>query len=254
MKRILFLTTVPPPLIEKYLAADDWTNEMLPTHLSARGATVIIKRWTDEDIIPTLLIHDVATFLWAEDNIQHAAEFKTFPQNAKSALQAAATSAASAPANGNANNDHPRPSPGSYLEAGIRGDTLQSALVVQEFEPTIATGGYSFMFIGENLLHVVLKEPARGEFRCQSSFGGRVRRVVVEDVETRTLEVVNAIFTELRRRFGDGARGRMGYCRLDGLVTGERGFVLMEIEAIEPYLFLEMEMGAVEGMVDVLLG
>lgn len=319
MKRILFLTTVPPKIIDEYVAADDWSNEMLPTQLSERGAFVTIKCWTDEDSISAVMDSDLVTFLWAEDYVQHPIAFENFLKKAKAAVetngrganspcvmnhidlvqwnmdkkylldmkdagfsiptteivdveQFPSTSAlhqrlqafrSSGPIvlkpSVSASSNNTRliadisalsPDDVAYLGSCIKGH-LRSALVIQQFEPTITTGEYSFIFIGEQLSHVVLKAPKSGEFRCQPSFGGRISRKSVEEIEERTLSAVNSIFDFLMARFGKGSTGELGYLRIDGLVTDDRAFVLMEIEAIEPCLYLEM--AGLEDMLSLLL-
>ncbi|KAJ5360332.1 hypothetical protein N7517_009523 [Penicillium concentricum] len=138
----------------------------------------------------------------------------------------------------------------AYLDSCTKGD-LQSSLVIQRFEPAIATGEYSFVFIGEHLSHVFLKVPKSGEFRCQPQFGGMISPKTIDAIEERTLSMVNAIFDTLRMWFGKGSTGEMGYVRIDGLVTDESAFILMEIEAIEPCLYLEME--GLQDMLSLLL-
>ncbi|KAJ5564519.1 hypothetical protein N7513_000761 [Penicillium frequentans] len=317
MKRILFLTTLPPSIIDEKVAFSDWSNDMLPRLLSERGASVTIKCWTDEDIIPTIMENDLVTFLWAENYIQHPDDFEGFLQKCKTAIEA---SGANTPCvmnhidlvqwnmdkkylldMQNAGFDIPRTeivdaeqfssvsalhqrlqtfrSSGSivlkpavsassnntrlvtdtsalsvhdvtFLESCIKGN-LRSSLIVQQFEPAIATGEYSFVFIGEKLSLVVLKAPRSGEFRCQHEFGGRHSRKDIADIEERTLSMVNSIFDTLWTWFGHGSTGVMGYVRIDGLVTDERAFVMMEIEAIEPHLYLEME--GLQDMLSLLL-
>ncbi|KAJ5116504.1 hypothetical protein N7456_000852 [Penicillium angulare] len=129
---------------------------------------------------------------------------------------------------------------------------LQSSLVIQQFEPSITTGEYSFMFIGNKLTHIVLKTPPTKEFRCQPEFGGLEKLVDFSDVKEQTLSTVQAIFENLKARFGEGSTGKMGYLRIDGLVTPESPIKLMEIEAIEPHLYLEME--GLEEMALLMLG
>ncbi|KAJ0423536.1 hypothetical protein BJY00DRAFT_278683 [Aspergillus carlsbadensis] len=138
----------------------------------------------------------------------------------------------------------------AYLDGCTKG-RLESSLLVQRFEPTIAEGEYSFVFVGDKLSHVMLKKPKEGEFRCQSSFGGRVSQVAIENIDPGALSVVKAIFEVLGKWFGDGLAGDIGYMRIDGLVTEDRPFVLMEIEAIEPDLGLEM--GGLDEMLSLLM-
>ncbi|KAJ5628642.1 hypothetical protein N7490_010870 [Penicillium lividum] len=314
MKQILFLTTVPTNIVEKYVSDNDWSNEMLPAYLSKRGASVTIKRWMDEDIIPAILDSDLVTFLWAEDYIQHPIEFESFLEMTKRAIEAneSATpcvmnhidlvqwnmdkkylldmkqagfdiptteiinaerlmsmsmsalhlqvrafqssgpivlkpSVSASSSNTRLISDISALSDDdlAYIELCTKGD-LRSSLVIQRFEPAIATGEYSFIFIGERLSHVALKAPQIGEFRCQPQFGGQLSCKPVDEIEERTLLVVNAIFDTLRRWFGN-----VGYVRIDGLVTDDRAFILMEIEAIEPDLYLEM--GGLQEMLSLML-
>jgi glutathione synthase/RimK-type ligase-like ATP-grasp enzyme len=126
----------------------------------------------------------------------------------------------------------------TYLDACTRGH-LESSLVIQQFEPAIASGEYSFVFVGGKLCNAALKTPKDGEFRCQTSFGGRVCKAALENIDPRAVSTVKSIFDTLRKRFGEGSIGDIGYVRIDGLVTEDRPFVLMEIEAIEPELGLE---------------
>lgn len=319
MKRILFLTTVPPHIVKKYVSDDDWSNEMLPPLLSKRGASVTIKRWMDEDIIPSMLDSDVVTFLWAEDYIQHPIAFGEFLDAAKKAIETVEIGAhrpcvvnhldlvqwnmdkkylldmhragfnipmteivdaenvacASAlhhrlqefqssgpivlkPAvSASSNNTRLIPDistlsadDAAYLELCVKGN-LGSSLVVQQFEPAIAAGEYSFVFVGEQLSHVALKTPKNGEFRCQPRFGGKISRIPIANIEETTLSMVYSVFDTLKDWFGKGSTGEMGYVRIDGLVVEDRAFVLMEIEAIEPSLHLEM--GGLEDMISLLL-
>lgn len=284
---------------------------MLPARLSDRGALITIKRWADEDIIPTLLESDLATLLWAEDYIQCPNSFESFLWVARRAIQAKLNEErANSPRMMNhidlvhwnmdkkylldmqaagydipkteiSNIEQPcslsflvqrlqafqssgpvvlKPSVSAssqnthfisdtsalsddditYLKSVARGE-LQSSLVLQQYEPAITAGEYSFVFIGQQLSHAVLKVPKSGDFRCQEQFGSQVCRKPIAQVNKRALTTVNAIFDTLSGWFGNGTTGEMGYLRIDGLVTNDRPFILMEIEAIEPHLYLEMD-------------
>ncbi|KAE8400975.1 pyridoxal phosphate-dependent transferase [Aspergillus pseudonomiae] len=282
---------------------------MLPPLLSQAGALITVKRWLDEDIIPSILNHDVVTFLWAEDYIRHPIEFQHFLMEARTAIESIkdvdsrpcmvnpielvqwnmdkkyllemyATGfdipkmgmieakqfdsvsalhrrliefqssgpvvlkpAISASSNNTTlicdvstlSKEDTR-----HLQSCIDG-RLGSSIVLQEFEPSISAGEYSFIFVGESLSHVVLKSPRSGEFRCQPSFGGELGRIPMEEIQETTLSVVQSIFDTLKDRFGIATTGKLGYMRVDGLVTKDRPFILMEIEAIEPCLYFEME-------------
>ncbi|PWY79352.1 hypothetical protein BO94DRAFT_164610 [Aspergillus sclerotioniger CBS 115572] len=130
----------------------------------------------------------------------------------------------------------------AFLELCTLGG-LRSSLVIQQFEPDIRTGEYSFIFVGPHLTHAMLKCPGRGEFRVQDEYGGSARLVDIGGLKLRTLQAVRAVFGTLQRRFGMTPTGELGYARIDGLITEDRPFVLMEIEVIEPHLWLETGKG-----------
>ncbi|KAJ5273505.1 pyridoxal phosphate-dependent transferase [Penicillium angulare] len=67
----------------------------------------------------------------------------------------------------------------THLQSCIDGH-LGSSIILQEFEPSISLGEYSFIFVGESLSHVVLKSPRSGEFRCQQQFSGQLSRKTIE--------------------------------------------------------------------------
>ncbi|KAA8649527.1 ATP-grasp domain-containing protein [Aspergillus tanneri] len=125
---------------------------------------------------------------------------------------------------------------------------LHGFLVIQAFEPNISAGEYSFIFVCTSLTHVMLKRPKEGDYRVQDIYGGFNKLLDIRSINADTLQVVQEIFMSLQRRFGEG---RVGYVRIDGLITNDRPFVLMEIEAIEPHLWLETGNG-VDEMLNIL--
>lgn len=105
--------------------------------------------------------------------------------------------------------------------------------MLQAFVPEIHTHGeLSLMFLGGRFSHAVCKRPAAGDFRVQSDFGGRVAPHAVTDDE---------------RGFGEAVVAAVPhawlYARVD-IVATTRGPVLMELELIEPELFLDTAPGA----------
>jgi hypothetical protein len=138
----------------------------------------------------------------------------------------------------------------AYLDGCTKG-RLESSLVIQQFEPAIVLGEHSFVFVRGKLCNAALKTPKDDEFRCQTSFGGRVCKAAIEDIDPRAVSTVRRIFDTIRKRFGEGSTGDIGYVRIDGLVTEDRPFVLMEIEAIEPELGLEF--GGLDEMFSLLM-
>lgn len=110
------------------------------------------------------------------------------------------------------------------------GDTL-----VQPFVPEIPRDGeYSFTFIDGVFSHATIKRAAGHEFRVQTEHGGSVSPVTppaaLVEQASHTMDVLPE--TPL-------------YARVDGIARGN-AFLLMELELIEPNLFLEHGVGAAE--------
>ncbi|GAB5475353.1 MAG: hypothetical protein Mars2KO_34520 [Maribacter sp.] len=103
-------------------------------------------------------------------------------------------------------------------------------LLVQQFMPEVRHfGELSIIFFNRTYSHTVLKTATSGEFRVQSEYGGsttvyRPSRAIMETAK------------EILSQFD----GTLLYARIDGLIRNGR-FVLMEIELIEPDLFLEYD-------------
>ncbi len=100
--------------------------------------------------------------------------------------------------------------------------------LLQAFVPEIESRGeISLVYLDGGYSHAVRKRPAGGDFRVQREFGG-------------TLEGVSPAEPVLA--FGDGVLGAVTrpwlYARVD-LVEADRGPLLMELELIEPDLFLD---------------
>jgi glutathione synthase/RimK-type ligase-like ATP-grasp enzyme len=106
----------------------------------------------------------------------------------------------------------------------------QSGCLLQLFVPEIQSRGeISLVFLGGDFSHAVLKRPRAGDFRVQADFGGSLETVTPADP---TVEFAGAVLA---------AAGRPWlYARVD-LVETAGGPVLMELELIEPDLFLKPE-------------
>jgi glutathione synthase/RimK-type ligase-like ATP-grasp enzyme len=106
-------------------------------------------------------------------------------------------------------------------------------VLVQRFVPeVVADGEWSLMYFHGAYSHAVLKRAAGDEFRVQEEHGGSVHHVepdqVVRDGAERALDAVPHPWR---------------YARVDGVVRGGR-FLVMELELIEPALFLVGSEGA----------
>lgn len=99
--------------------------------------------------------------------------------------------------------------------------------LVQPFQPEIQTDGeWSLLFIDGEFSHAVVQRPVAGDYRVQLMYGG------VATAATPSADVLDSA-----RAILAGAGKRPLYARVDGLVVNGR-FLLMELELIEPYLFL----------------
>lgn len=100
-------------------------------------------------------------------------------------------------------------------------------VMVQPYLSEIESAGeWSMVYLGDQFSHAVVKRPRAGDFRVQNQFGGS-REVAQPDPE----------LLSAAREVLDNAPDRTTYARIDGCVIDGR-FTLMELELIEPELFL----------------
>jgi len=110
-----------------------------------------------------------------------------------------------------------------------------SDVLVQQFmDPVVTYGEWSFVFFHKQYSHAVLKKAKAGDFRVQDDFGGTVEvvspdKALIEQAQ----QIVNCIKSALL------------FARVDGIEIGGQ-LVLMELELIEPFLFLQSEPLAIE--------
>ena len=123
----------------------------------------------------------------------------------------------------------------SVNDVNDQGDAISSLarehdLIIQRYTPEIESEGeWSLMFFNNEFSHSVLKLPKQGDFRVQSELGGTSRLITPEpQVVQQVTNLVRNLDMELL------------YCRVDGIIVNHR-FLLMEIELIEPELFLFTE-------------
>ncbi len=112
-------------------------------------------------------------------------------------------------------------------EPWFRSMVANARVLVQRFVPEVQSGGeWSLIFIGGRFSHAALKRPAPGDFRVQTELGGRHEPASPDpsmlDAAARIVEMTPEPPL---------------YARVDGCVVGGR-FMLMELELLEPVLFL----------------
>ncbi|HRP09384.1 MAG TPA: hypothetical protein PLL69_12945, partial [Gemmatimonadales bacterium] len=111
-------------------------------------------------------------------------------------------------------------------------------LLVQEFIPEVVSDGeWSLLHFGGEYSHAVLKRASAGEFRVQPQHGGEWEsREPAREIRAAAARVLAAV------------QHPWLYARVDGVMT-RRGFVLMELELIEPQLFFEASPDAARRLV-----
>jgi glutathione synthase/RimK-type ligase-like ATP-grasp enzyme len=110
---------------------------------------------------------------------------------------------------------------------------LDRGVLVQPFMPEILRDGeLSLVFLDGEFSHAVRKRARAGDYRVQFQYGG-----TDEDVQ------VSATLIDQARACVRAAPIPPVYARVDGLISEER-FLLMELEVLEPLLFLGRASGA----------
>ena len=109
----------------------------------------------------------------------------------------------------------------------IDGLLESGAYIVQPFVPEIRSGECSLLFFGGRFSHSIIKKPADGEFRVQPQYGGSIHVHTPDPKHIR----------EAERLLGRFAKDAL-YARVDGVIVGGE-FMLMELELIEPILYLD---------------
>jgi hypothetical protein len=105
--------------------------------------------------------------------------------------------------------------------------------MIQPFVERVTTDGeWSLVFFNGAFSHAALKRPRAGDFRVQQELGGSA--VAADPAATI---VVQAAFV-----VGHFAAGSL-YARVDGVVDDDT-LCVMELELVEPSLFLGLDPGA----------
>ncbi|MXQ53055.1 ATP-grasp domain-containing protein [Shimazuella alba] len=122
-----------------------------------------------------------------------------------------------------------------------RENLTQEPLLVQHYEPSIVTKGeYSAVYLDGILQHIIHKLPRKGEYRVQSQYGGSE---TLAGPEKKMVEFTDLVLTVLPNK--------PKYARVD-FIQDEQGIVkLMEVEVIEPDLFLRYKPSSFGRFVDL---
>ncbi len=124
---------------------------------------------------------------------------------------------------------------GAEDRAAIERVVAHGDALVQPFVEEVTTDGeLSLIFFDGEFSHAAIKRSRRGDFRVQTEHGGTVAPI----------DVVPAIIAAARRSL-DALDELPLYARVDG-VGDERSFRLMELELIEPNVFLAVADGSAD--------
>lgn len=100
--------------------------------------------------------------------------------------------------------------------------------LVQPFLEEIKSAGeISMLFFGGQFSHAIQKVPKSGDFRVQKQFGAQYLKYIP------SLELIS-----IAKNIVEITGKESAYARIDGVMTNN-GFLLMEVEMIEPDLFFE---------------
>ncbi len=115
--------------------------------------------------------------------------------------------------------------PGDSLADEVRGQRM----IVQPFIRAIADGEYSLILFDGMLSHCVVKRPQQGEFRVQPQFGGMTQLC---DPPAGAEELAHSALA--------AAPAEATYARVDIIRDDAGKLAIMELELIEPALFLHL--------------
>ncbi|WP_343671080.1 hypothetical protein [Chitinophaga sp.] len=115
------------------------------------------------------------------------------------------------------------------------------AYIVQPLMHEVQNGEWSYTFFNGQYSHTILKKPKAGDFRVQQIYGGSIETLYPSHEEIAHA----ATYVE---RYAKNCL----YARVDGLMVNGH-FVLMELELIEPYLYLSYGENAVEKYYEAIL-
>lgn len=106
-------------------------------------------------------------------------------------------------------------------------------MMIQPFMPAIVREGeYSLFYFDGEFSHAIIKRPAPGDFRVQDKFGGYEEAITAPGAAQKLAEASLLATGHITRT------GPLAYARVDMVRDGDGIFRLMELELIEPSLFL----------------
>lgn len=121
---------------------------------------------------------------------------------------------------------------------------MKGPFLMQQFIPEIQDQGeISFVYIDGRFSHAALKRPAEGDFRVQQEHGGSAELFHPDSALLNQADRIAAAVWQVRDSL---------YCRIDA-VARDGKLVLMELELIEPELFLGLAADAAERFAEAIV-
>lgn len=122
-----------------------------------------------------------------------------------------------------------------FLRKELEDYYADTPLMAQPFVPSIQQEGeYSLFYFNGEYSHAVLKTPRRGDFRCQEEHGASIAAADTDAALQAAGEITIAAIAE-----------PLLYARADFVRDNvSNDYWLMELELIEPSLYLRMDSGA----------
>lgn len=118
----------------------------------------------------------------------------------------------------------------------------QADMLVQKFMIEVQEEGeWSLIFFNKKFSHAVIKQPAKKDFRVQNDFGGSALHTQPPAFVLKQAEKILTLIDE-----------PLLYARVDGVISEDK-FLLMELELIEPMLFLEKENGSAQAFAKAMI-
>jgi len=125
---------------------------------------------------------------------------------------------------------------GEELPEGLRDRLARGGMLVQPWLDTVLDEGeWSCFYFDGELSHSARKHPAAGEFRVQEEHGGRT---VLAEAPEAAATVAGAALASLEQR--------LLYARVDLLRDRRGGWLVSELELIEPSMYLALAPGAAD--------
>lgn len=143
---------------------------------------------------------------------------------------------------------------GTGLESELLDVFRGRAMMVQPFlRDVLEHGESSVVWMNGAVSHGLRKTPPPGEFRSQEEHGGHVEGIAVDGTLAGAAARVAAFVEGLGRRLANGdGKGPPLYGRVDFL-PGPDGWLLGELELVEPALYLRLDDGAPARFADSIL-